>query len=372
MSCIYCHSVGPFTDEHVLARAFAGPGENWMLVNLVCSTCNKLFSTYERAWTCAPGLAEARIFWGPQGRKRQGVAYQVHPSEHAFFVSSSDPVSYEVDILPGFQPRFRPQFVLTANGLLLRASDMSDVKRFQKALTLFLNKREITVQKRRSNSFRIAIFSLQDDFHVERIELRSKPVGAWLDGFPLVPGVASDPRVSVDARGNLRIRATSMKQAGGLMAALIAQGNVTSSEGTILAGDYQVAVRSRYEPEKVFRAVAKTVVNYAVDTFGPAWMAAHEFRPILDYCLRRIGDPPGAPFVGVLDSQSGIRAIDDLQPDCHALALACGRGRVIGLVRLYGGTVWRVHLGPAPTGTTPFTRSLLIDYNGKGRVPPFG
>lgn len=28
---VYCGSKGPFTDEHVLARAYAGPGENWML-----------------------------------------------------------------------------------------------------------------------------------------------------------------------------------------------------------------------------------------------------------------------------------------------------------------------------------------------------
>src|SRR4051812_9013903 len=82
--CIYCDRPGPFDDEHVLARAFAGPGENWMLKDLVCRKCNHLFSTYERAWTSAPGEAAARIHWGPAGRERKGVAYQVHPSEHVF------------------------------------------------------------------------------------------------------------------------------------------------------------------------------------------------------------------------------------------------------------------------------------------------
>lgn len=95
--CVYCGSKGPFTDEHVLARAFAGPGENWMLKDLVCGECNKLFSTYERAWTSAPGEAAARIHWGPAGRKRKGVAYQAHPSENIFLMVKDDPISYEAD-----------------------------------------------------------------------------------------------------------------------------------------------------------------------------------------------------------------------------------------------------------------------------------
>jgi 5-methylcytosine-specific restriction endonuclease McrA len=83
-SCVYCGSDGPFTDEHVLARAFAGPNENWMLKDLVCAKCNKLFSTYERAWTSAPGEASARINWGPAGRKRKGVAFQAHLQKTSF------------------------------------------------------------------------------------------------------------------------------------------------------------------------------------------------------------------------------------------------------------------------------------------------
>lgn len=73
---VYCGSTGPFTDEHVLARAFARPNENWMQEDLVCGECNKLFSTYERAWTTAPGAAAARIHWGPARRMRKGVAYR--------------------------------------------------------------------------------------------------------------------------------------------------------------------------------------------------------------------------------------------------------------------------------------------------------
>jgi hypothetical protein len=111
--CVYCGSAGPFTDEHVLARAFAGPNENWMLKDLVCAKCNNLFSTYERAWTSAPGEAYARIHWGPAGWKRKGAAYQAHPSENIFLMINGDPILYEADILRGSQPRLRPQIILT-------------------------------------------------------------------------------------------------------------------------------------------------------------------------------------------------------------------------------------------------------------------
>lgn len=370
MPCIYCHSIGHFTDEHILARAFAGPGKDWMLIDLVCAACNKLFSTYERAWTSAPDEAMARIYWGPSGRERQDVAYQIHPSEHVFLISDVDPIAYEVDILRGLHPHFRPQIVLTSSGAIPHASDASDLPRFMKALDAFLNKREITVQKQRSNSFRIATMASRDDFRVEGMELRSRPAGAWLDRFPPLQGVARDPRVSVDAHGRLRIRAASMKQASAMMQAILAQGTLSAPGGTVQAGEYLVAVRSKLVPSKVNRAVAKTLVNYATDEFGSAWIGGKAFRPILDYCLGRIGDDPNAPFVGVLNRPSGIREVDEAPPNRHVLALAAGRGRVVGLVRLYGSSTWRVHLGPAPAGTTPFKRSVWIDFNGPGRVPP--
>lgn len=345
-----------------------------MLVGLVCGKCNHLFSTYERAWTAAPGEGTARIYWGPSGRERQGRAYQVHPSEHVFLMSPQDPVAYEVDILRGIEPRLRPQFVLSSAGISVHASASEDVARFKQALDAFLPNRELTIQKRRrpgKDRYRVAILSDADTFAVKQIEWRSKPVLAWLDRFPEGLPILPDPRVSVDAHGRLRIRAQSVKQATSLMSAILEQGHVTSAGGTFPAGTYTVAFRSVYDVGKVHRAVAKTLVNYAVDTLGPAWIAEAGFRPVLDFCLGRIANPPGAPFVGVLERKTGIRAIDDAPAERHALALCCNGDRVIGLLRLYGGSVYRLHIGCAPPGTEAFIRTVWIDFNGPGRVPLF-
>ncbi len=375
MSCLYCNRPGPFTDEHILTRAFSGPGEDWVLKDLVCDPCNQLFRTYERAWTSAPGEATARIFFGPAGRNRAGQAYQVHPSEHIFFVSPDDPVAYEVDILRGIEPRFRPQFVLAPTGLMLRASSMDDVARFKTALDAFLpNRREITVQKRRfhgDNRFRIAVLSKDDTFSIERFEMRRKPAEAWYDRFPEGLQVGRDPRVSVDAHGRLRVRAERLRDISGLFSTLIGQGRVSDTGGSYEAGRYKLAVRSVYDISKVQRAIAKTAVNFAVATQGADSIAADSFRPILDYCIGRKNAPTTTPFVGSLDGPSGIAQVDAAVPEVHALALTSNGRKIVGLVRLYGGPIYRVHLGPAPMGARPFTECVWIDYEGPGRVRPF-
>ncbi len=374
MACFYCGSLGPFNDEHVLARAFAGGGENWMLRDdKVCKVCNTLFSTYERAWTSAPGESIARIYWGPSGREREGRAYQVHPSEHVFVIAQGDPVSYEADVLRGIVPRLRAQVVATADTIAIHASVQEDFARLATASGAFLRDREITVQKRREPGplrFRVAVFSSDANFRITRIELRSRPAPVWLDRFPVGMPVAADPRLSIDAFNRLRLRATGLKQAAAFLRRLIAEPLSTAPAHTWQPGSYQVAVSSRHDAPRVLRAVAKTAVNYAADEFGTDWISVPGFRPILDYCLGRREDPPGAPFVGVLQRASGMPAIDQAPPERHALALASDGRRVIGLIRLYGGAVWRAHLGPAPEGTGRFQRAVWIDYNGVGRVAP--
>jgi hypothetical protein len=368
--CVYCESKGPFTDEHVLARAFAGPGENWMLKDLVCGDCNKLFSTYERAWTSAPGEAAARIHWGPAGRKRKGVAYQAHPSENIFLMVKDDPISYEADILRDTVPRLRAQMISAKDRIFAMASAPENAKRLTDAVNAFWNAPEITIQKRLEpgpRQFRIAVLSRSDQFRFADIQLRPKPATAWLDRFPTGLEVSCDPRMSVDADGRLRFRVRKLREVTALLNRALQEPCVSRPGGTIAADDLTLAIRSTFHVYKVTRAVAKTVVNFAVDALGPDWIGHPNFRPILDFCLGRAGDPPGAPFVGPVRPPTSIRAIDGCIPERHAL---CSDGsRVIGLVRLYGGTIYRVHLGQAPAGTAPFTKTVWIDYNGPGRVP---
>ena len=187
MRCVYCCSEGPFTDEHVLARAFAGSGENWTLKELVCAQCNGLFSNYGRAWTSEPGAAMARNYWGPAGRARKGQAYQVHPSESVFLLADDDPVADEVDILRGIEPRFRAQVISTRDAMFTTASDADGAKRLSDATSAFWKDRAVTIQKRDRpgpKQFRVAILGINGTFRFERLEWRPKPPPVWVGLVP--------------------------------------------------------------------------------------------------------------------------------------------------------------------------------------------
>jgi len=296
----------------------------------------------------------------------------VHPAENVFLLIRDDPVAYECDILRGFAQRQRPQVISTSGGLLAIAGATEDVSRLNTAVNAFWQEREITIQKRLSpgpRQFRVAILGYNNEFGVERIELRPKPAAAWLDRFPPRMDIADDSRMSVDAFGRLRFRVRKLNQVTELLYRMVREPCMSRPGGIIQATDATIVIRTLYDVPKVHRAVAKTVVNYAVDTFGHEWIANCAFRPALDYCLGRVGDPPGSPFVGRIEHPTGIIAIDSCPPERHALALCSSGSRAIGLVRLYGGAIYRVHLGEMPSGVERFKRSVWIDFNGHGRVP---
>lgn len=299
-TCVYCERAGPFSDEHVLARALAGSGDNWVLKDLVCARCNKLFSTFERAWISSPGIAEARIHWGPSGRPRKGQAYQAHPSESIFLISDDDPIAYEVDILRGFSHRLRAQAVQTESGALCRAGDEADAKRLTNALEAFRADPRITLMKRASNRFRIGVLSCDDRYRFSSLEWSDKPANAWLDQFPLGGAVTTHPRMSVDAFGRLRFRCLKLREVTTLLNDLMRGRNAPySGRGRFEAERHRLLIaQSTYDVGKVHRAIAKTLVNYAIATFGGDTIRSTSYQQIRDYCIGRRGDAPGRPFVG--------------------------------------------------------------------------
>lgn len=379
--CVYCQSGGPFTDEHVLTRAFSGPGENWVLKELVCKRCNTLFSRYERRWTRQPGLSFTRIALGPATRIRQGRAFQSHPSENLFLKAHGDPILYEVDILLGLQPRPRVQFISTFDDVVSAAGDYDDAARFKAAFDAFMKAPEITIQKRIGWSvkrYRIALLDLQDPVCFAKIELRDKPAKAWLDRFPqglmFDNDIHQDPRLSVDPDGRLRFRVIHVKDIPALLQKTFAKGEMRSAARSFAGAEYELVTREVVDmaaDSPTCRAIAKTAVNFAVAEMGSTWISSPGFRPILDFCIGKDihSTHPPVGLVGQIETLVDIPAIYHVPTDRHALVLVSEGVHVVCFIRLYGGPIYRVHLGPAPMGTLPFQREVSIDYNGPGRVP---
>jgi hypothetical protein len=371
MICLYCKNPGPFNEEHVLSRALAGPGEDWVLKGLVCAKCNRLFSRYERAWTSEPGVALARIAMGPPGRTRQGQTFQFHPSELMFLEADGDPVSYEVDILSGITPRLRYQVIDIGAKVMPVASHQDDADRFADAWPAFIAKPEVTIQKVTSDGqtrFRVAMLNLDWAPTIVKIEWRAKPANAWWDTFGENFSRSCYPRISLDPLSRIRFRTQRLKQIPKLLGRIFATGKMTSEGKTYPTGSYHIACRGVYDIDMIHRAVAKTLVNYMVDQLGAAFASDPVFWPLLNYCIGGPDHLGSGPFVGVVNHAIGICDFDALPTNRHGLLLASDGERVVGSIKLYGNrSCYRVHLGASPYGHS-FQHSTRIDYNGPGRV----
>src|SRR5262245_1330648 len=111
MTCIYCGSLGPFTDEHVISAGIGGDDSNWLLKGCVCGRCNtEIFSKLEAKVLRSSPLALARLFLQSHTRGRGGKTGT--PSIQPQVTYYADDVSkflLEQELGAGGQPTILPQ-----------------------------------------------------------------------------------------------------------------------------------------------------------------------------------------------------------------------------------------------------------------------
>ncbi len=364
-----------------MARAFVGEGDNLVLNDLVCRICNtKRFSACEREWTAFPGLAMARIHFGPAGRTRKGTRYRVHPGEQLYLIADDDPLAYEVEILEGVTARLRAQVIGLETGLMACAADEADGVRLNAAIDLFNVQREITAYKHpdenRAKRFLIATVNKRISEQRVRIvhyEWRPKPTNVWLDRFP--PNPARTPlyaRMSVDQDDRLRIRAENIETAVALFDRLLNEIPSVGEGGTFEPGAYTVAISSSSNLSMVYRAIAKTAFNLAIYTLGADAMRDLGFDACRTFCWRGTGDNPNHPFVGIITDN----AVKDLPLEFrvgsarHTLMLTSDGRALVCFIQLYGVSAWKVHIGFFFSAVKPFRVCYQVDYAGQGFLTP--
>lgn len=381
MTCIYCGGPGPFTAEHVLARALVGEGNNLTLIDLVCHVCNSVrFAACEREWIAFPGLAMSRIFFGPAGRKRKGIRYRVHPGDQIYLVANGDPIAYEVEILDGLKPQIRGQVIGLEHGLLACAADMSGGGRLQAAIDRFVSEREITAYKHpdqtRRERFLIAMVGsvrAGPSPAIVGYEWRGKPTNVWLDRFPRQPPrTPLHARMSVDQDDRLRIRAENIETAIALFRRVLREVPLQGKAGRFEGGAYDVAMDSAVDIHQVNRAVAKTAFNLAIHALGADAMRSPAFDRCRRYCWEGTGDDKRHPFVGTPGEAAMKMLPSELRTgntDRHTLFLTSNGQALVCFIQLYGGATWKVHFGTLPAALQPLTRCFRVDYNGAGFLP---
>src|SRR4051812_38773253 len=150
MTCIYCLSEGPYTDEHVVPAGLGGDDSGWLLKDCVCAVCNtKVFSPLETKVLRSSPLAWARLFLQPHTRNRgsstntpsvqPGLSYYYEPGSRLLL---------EQELTAGGHPVVLPQIIpQNPNILGVFARDTDSARVLQTDLTAALVDELMLIEK---------------------------------------------------------------------------------------------------------------------------------------------------------------------------------------------------------------------------------
>lgn len=99
MNCIYCHSTGPFNQEHVIPVSLGGDDRpDWVLKNCVCEECNSSFKVFEGKATRQSEIAVARKELQEHTRSREKPTINF---ESSFFYDKKTGIILENETIEG-------------------------------------------------------------------------------------------------------------------------------------------------------------------------------------------------------------------------------------------------------------------------------
>ena len=290
-TCIYCLKTKPateFSKEHVLSRAFCGQGKNWSLDSMVCADCNNFLSRFESHWTRSAIEGMMRAFSGPVGRPRNMVSNRQHPvdMDHVYLVTNDGPWVYEAGFSFPYTQYFRSQVLHTEKGLVALVSREEDKKIFEESIYFLKSLKEIeltqVMENEKTRQFRITSLRLSDDrkhYSIVNERVSSTPGKYWVRSYPdldsnrleQIGEISMTPRVSLDDRGRLYFRASSIDEIVSLLgdlqegrAAPGVEGEVQRFEG----GEQVLFLGMQIRLPAVFRSVLKTGFNLVAVTAG--------------------------------------------------------------------------------------------------------
>ena len=391
--CIYCKvskSSAEFSKEHVLTRAFCGAGDNWTLVDMVCSHCNERFSGFEAHWSHSAVEAMMRNFSGPVGRSGGSDASRQQPIEcdHIYIVERNDELVYEAGFAFPSHPYFRPQCVQAGDGVVCLVPERRDIEDFRAVLDEMVKKRTLEVSKPiRSErgiggAFEVATLVLDIDAKkcsMASTRIEEKASGYWFRSFPSpstiygldgISGVLT-PRCALDDRRRLYFRADDWAGVTGLLTDLLKNRHATRAARGI--PEQTVAIRHVVKLPQVFRAVMKTGVNFVAKVAGSAVALDRAFDDV-----RRMILDPGADddvvgrcgFLGNTAAANWGRAGFPSAPsiDEHRMMLDEFAGTLRFRIRLYGSLGYECVLGPATRKIRESVgpRRASVDFAGDG------
>ena len=387
--CIYCtknKTAEKFSKEHVLPRAFCGQGDNWTLIDTVCSECNRLFSTFEAHWAHSAIESIMRNFSGPisRGRKPRKRRVQATENDHIYIVQKNEPIAFEAGFAFPNEFYLRPQIIQTGEGLVVLAEDKEDSKALESAISKLIRLQMIKLSKpidsEENQMFQIV--TLRIDSASKTCSISSEkdevnPSDNWLRSYPEPPVVrGSDgierhltPRCALDDRMRLYFRAERWSEVTELISDLL-QGKNASL--TTSPHDQTLVLGIRIKLPIIYRAVLKTGLNMFAHLAGVPLARDVAFNDLRRILLDKDADHDVMERCKILDDAAVVQDRAEFptpgNTDQHRLMLDIFRGKLRFRIRLYGHLGYESILAPATpdiqSGTT--TARVVVDFNNNG------
>ncbi len=379
MTCIYCRSTGPFTDEHVIPAGVGGDDKAWMLKGVVCGVCNTdIFSKLETKFMRASPLAIARLFLQPKTRLRGSRA--TAPTIQAaasYFDDLETGILLEQEFWGG-QPMVLPQVVaqppdmlsVFANDVVTANALVADLGAFGEIISI--------VEKVRDGMevrFSETIVHWDDDQYQagETVGRATAPKGGiWLEPLTRPANHTTSllpPRIFRRSKGGLVCRADSVEQAVEFLACVRAnQASIVIPDAT-LARSFDtpsIHLNQVFDAAAYDRVLTKIGFNLCAYLFGANAVRGTAFDRARHYAHS------GTGAVKKLPSATAERQAKTYPPLAHHHLMIVTSssptdgepGRLVVLMRFYNGPIEVLIIAEGAVGIPACPEPIVIvdDY----------
>jgi len=374
-TCLYCGSVGPFSDEHVISAGLGADDNRFLLTDCVCATCNtERLSPIELEMLRSSPVAISRLFMQPYGRDR-GKRKSAPKLQTKSKVVNLEGGSSEFEFIESTQPCLLAQ-------LTLRGEDQFDVSAPSREI---LNDFLVRVESIFSDpvtcirKHRVAGKPVLDAYHFDWEDdsalihqgsvKKAQSEDIWLEEFgdSLAPDACVRARLMQLQGGNIVLRTSegvSQTQALIILRRALGQIDLSSAKESIVTTP-SATIQMSMLSGATERVLAKTGLNILAFVAGSDYVRQACFDAVKQSILT--GEPEIPPaFDGVPDSMSGI--FECVPGGMHVFCIAEGPTpdgvNSIGMsAKLYGTSGYFVPLAfDAPTRPGIFPIIFTVDY----------
>ena len=258
--CIYCGSLGLFSDEHVVCAGLGGDDNRWLLKSCVCRVCNtEIFSKLETKFLRASPVGVARLFMQDRARDRghKSAAPSIQPNvtvykdeQTGYLLAAQMADKGKTTVLPQIIANPQSGGVETA----ITGSDRASVTNFLESFDSLLVDELVLIEKRRVDFevvFDLTPLAWSDEaYTLGQASTASKPPtrGIWIGPLTRPATASVEERLPLAVfglpNGQIVCRASSRAMAGVLLSFLRSNPQVRQPSiiGSVVAFDDQPGV----------------------------------------------------------------------------------------------------------------------------------